>query len=127
MYFWGMDNDFLHKINLDALSKETRLSEEEIAKLAGISDPKNLGKWGQGKPNGSRPNYNAFVRLLQNGATVETLFGVEYKGRSVSAEVSENPDFQAGVVKALAGMNFRGIIREEVEQAIAEMKAKGKL
>ena len=111
-----MDNDFLHKINLDALSKETRLSEEEIAKLAGISDPKNLGKWGQGKPNGSRPNYNAFVRLLQNGATVETLFGV-----------ANDPNFQAGMDKAYADMKARGLIREEVVQVIADMKAKGQL
>ena len=122
-----MDNDFLHKINLDTLSKETRLSEEEIAKLAGISDPKNLGKWGQGKPNGSRPNYNAFVRLLQKGATVETLFGVEYRGRSVPDEVSENPEFLAGVEHALSDMKARGLIREEVVQVIADMKAKGQL
>lgn len=73
-----MGNDFLHKINISELSKEMGLTTEEIANLAGISDPKNLGKWGQGKPNGSRPNYNAFVKLLQNGATVETLFGVNY-------------------------------------------------
>jgi transcriptional regulator with XRE-family HTH domain len=73
-----MENDFLHKINIDSLSRETNLSVEEIANLAGISDAKNIGKWAQGKPNGSRPNYNAFVRLFQNGATVETLFGVEY-------------------------------------------------
>lgn len=127
MYFWGMDNDFLHKINLDALSKETRLSEEEIAKLAGISDPKNLGKWGQGKPNGSRPNYNAFVRLLQNGATVETLFGVEYRGTAIPPEVANDPNFQAGMDKAYADMKARGLIREEVVQVIADMKAKGQL
>lgn len=77
--------------------------------------------------NGTRPPYNAVIRLLEKGDTVETLFGVEYKGRYVPAEVSENPDFQAGVVKALADKKARGIILEEVEQAIAEMKAKGDL
>ena len=106
-----MDNDYLHKINLESLSRETRLSEEQIAKLAGISDPKNLGKWGQGKPNGSRPNYNAFVRLLEKGASVETLFGVQYKGASVSPEAASD----------------QNQIREEVVRVIAEMKAKGEL
>lgn len=122
-----MDNDFLHKINLDALAKETRLSEEEIAKLAGISDPKNLGKWAQGKPNGSRPNYNAFVRLLRNGATVETLFGVKYMPESIPAEVANDPNFKAGMDKAYSEMKARGYIQEEVAKAIAEMKAKGEL
>ena len=39
-----MVNDFLHKINLDTLKKETNMSLAEIAELAGIRDPKNLGK-----------------------------------------------------------------------------------
>ena len=30
------------------------------------------------RPNGSRPNYNAIVRLLRAGATTRTLFGVDY-------------------------------------------------
>ncbi|WP_295099310.1 hypothetical protein [uncultured Fibrobacter sp.] len=99
---------------------------KELASLAGIG-PKVIYKWQYMHKDSSRPDYNAVVRLLEKGATVETLFGVEYRGRSVPAEVSENPDFQAGVVKALADKKSRGIIREEVEQAIAEMKAKGQL
>lgn len=43
------------------------------------------------------------------------------------ASLAENPEFLAGVEKALADMKARGIIREEVEQAIADMKAKGQL
>ena len=58
---------------------------------------------------------------------METLFGVEYKGRSVHAEGSENQEFQVCVVKALSDKKSRVIIREEVEQAISDMKAKGQL
>lgn len=98
-----MVNDFLHKINLDALKKETNMSLAEIAELAGIRDPKNLGKWMQEKnKGGSRPNYNAVVKLFEKGATVETLFGVDYKGKtkegqSVPREFLDNPEFQEGV------------------------------
>lgn len=102
IYFQGMDNDFLHKIDLKALSIETGLSLEEIAKLAGINDPKNLSKWKQGKPDGSRPKYNAIIRLLNNGATTKTLFGVDspvnkIKPQSPPLEFVNSPEFQEGV------------------------------
>ena len=71
------EEELLHNIDLEALEKETNLSLDEIAALSRIKDPKNLGKWSQGKPNGSRPNYNAIVRLLRAGATTKTLFGVD--------------------------------------------------
>lgn len=123
-----MDNDFLHKIDLETLKKEVGLSIEEIGNLAQLKNPKGVYNWSKDKANnGTRPPYNAVIRLLQKGATVETLFGVEYKGRSVPAEVAGNPEFLAGVEHALSDMKARGIIREEVEQAIADMKAKGQL
>ena len=123
-----MDNDFLHKVDLETLKKEVGLSIEEIGNLAQLKNPKGVYNWSKDKANnGTRPPYNAVIRLLQKGATVETLFGVEYKGRSVPAEVAGNPEFLAGVEHALSDMKARGIIREEVEQAIADMKAKGQL
>lgn len=123
-----MDNDFLHKIDLETLKKEVGLSIEEIGNLAQLKNPKGVYNWSKDKANnGTRPPYNAVIRLLQKGATVETLFGVEYRGRSVPAEVAGNPEFLAGVEHALTDMKARGIIREEVEQAIADMKAKGQL
>ena len=101
-----MDNDFLHKIDLKALSVETGLSLEEIAKLVGINDPKNLSKWKQGKPDGSRPKYNAIIRLLKNGATVKTLFGVDCSEEKkvypdIPPEFMESPEFQKGVKLAV--------------------------
>ena len=123
-----MDNDFLHKVDLETLKKEVGLSIEEIGNLAQLKNPKGVYNWSKDKANnGTRPPYNAVIRLLQKGATVETLFGVEYKGRSVPAEVAGNPEFLAGVEHALSDMKARGLIREEVEQAIADMKAKGQL
>lgn len=123
-----MDNDFLHKIDLETLKKEVGLSIEEIGNLAQLKNPKGVYNWSKDKANnGTRPPYNAVIRLLQKGATVETLFGVEYRGRSVPAEVAGNPEFLAGMEHALTDMKARGIIREEVEQAIADMKAKGQL
>lgn len=123
-----MDNDFLHKVDLETLKKEVGLSIEEIGNLAQLKNPKGVYNWSKDKDNnGTRPPYNAVIRLLEKGPTVETLFGVEYKGRSVHSEVSENPEFQVCVVKALSDKKSRGIIREDVEQAIAEMKAKGQI
>lgn len=111
-----MDNEFLHKINLDALKKETNLSPDEIASLSGITDSKNLGKWSQDKERGgSRPNYNALVKLLEKGATTKTLFGVEQHpiGGGVMEippyleKILNHPEFIAGLdaaYKAEAGM-----------------------
>ena len=120
------ENKFLQKVNLDALQKETGMSLEELADLAEIG-PKVIYKWRYMHKDSSRPSYNAVVRLLQKGATVETLFGVEYKGRSIPPEIAKDPEFIAGVEKAFADMKARGLIQEEVAKAIAEMKAKGQL
>ena len=120
-----MENKFLHKVNLDSLQKETGMDLKELASLAGIG-PKVIYKWQYIHKDSSRPDYNAVVRLLEKGATVETLFGVEYR-RTVPAEVAGNPDFLASVERALSNVKARGIIRVEVEQAIADMKAKGQL
>lgn len=92
------EEELLHNIDLEALEKETNLSLDEIAALSRIKDPKNLGKWSQGKPNGSRPNYNAIVRLLRAGATTKTLFGVDsaatHQPALESAENREPIDYQ---------------------------------
>lgn len=123
-----MENDFLHKISVEKLSKELNLSVDEIAVLAGIKHSKNLGKWAQSKPDGSRPNYNALINLLRAGASVETLFGVDYKGPAkpsvngdqIQPEIDkihidyQDPKFQELVEKALIRIEERkkqGIIK----------------
>ena len=127
LYFSNVENEFLHKVNLDSLQKETGLSLQGIADLAEVS-VQTVYRWAWDKARqGNRPSYNAFVRLFEKGASVKSLFGVERKEQSVPAEVAGNPEFLAGVEHALSDKKSRGIIREEVEQAIAEMKAKGQL
>ena len=97
-----MDNEFLHKINVSKVLEETGLDIFGLSKLIDV-DSQSIYRWAWDKnKNGNRPKYNAIVRLLQNGATVETLFGVDYKGKikegqSVPREFLDNPDFLAGV------------------------------
>ena len=74
----GLDNKYLQKVNLEALQKETGMNLVELAKLAEIG-PKVIYKWAYMHKDSSRPSYNAIVRLLEKGASVETLFGVEYR------------------------------------------------
>ena len=107
-----MENEFLHKINVDAIVKETNLTLDEIARLAGITEARNLGKWSQDKSKcGSRPNYNAIVRLMEKRATAETLLGVssgvtppQQTAKNISA--AELARFFADVAKGLEnGLN----------------------
>lgn len=68
----------MHKINLDDLKKETGLSIEGIGELAQMKNPKGVYNWSKDQSNhGTRPSYNAIVRLLGKGATPKTLFGVD--------------------------------------------------
>ena len=71
---------FLGKVNLNNLKKELGFKKvEDIGSFVKLSNPKNAYNWGKEKDNhGTRPSYNAIVQMLQNGATVESLFGVEY-------------------------------------------------
>ena len=101
------EEELLHNIDLEALEKETNLSLDEIAALSRIKDPKNLGKWSQGKPNGSRPNYNAIVRLLRAGATTKTLFGVDAATHQSAPEpvsAAPSPEFLKAHPELLEGM-----------------------
>ena len=75
-----MEKDFLHKISLESLQKELGMSIEDIGKYVNLKNPKGVYKWSKDSEDyGTRPSYNALIRLLQKGATVETLFGVEYE------------------------------------------------
>lgn len=126
-----MKGDFLHKIDIDKLSKETGLSLDEIASLADIKESRNLGKWNQDKSGGSRPNFNAIVRLLEKGATVETLFGVDYKPNklvqnsapSIPPELSNDPDFQKGLQQSIDA-KVSATVKTELEKIL---KSKGLL
>ena len=88
-----MDNEFLHRINIEALKKELNLDVPSIAKLAGISE-NGVYKWAWPKEsNGARPSFNAVIKLLQAGASCETLFGVNYKTQLPEAAIVPSQDF----------------------------------
>lgn len=98
------ENKYLQKVNLNALKKETGMSLEELAALADIG-PKVIYKWQYMHKDSSRPSYDAFVKLFQAGASVETLFGVEYKaGIKVVEKPASEDQVEAAVKKVLAGL-----------------------
>lgn len=112
-----MDDDFLHKISIDAIVNDTGLTVDEVAKLSGIKEARNLGKWKQSKPNGSRPNYNALVHLLRHGATVETLFGVDYKKihqefvvPPSTQDILNSPEFHKRVMELIQEWRSKGMV-----------------
>lgn len=76
LYFINVENEFLHKVNLESLQKETGLSMQGIADLAEVC-VQTVYRWAWDKSRqGNRPSYNAVVRLLEKGASTMTLFGV---------------------------------------------------
>ena len=109
--------DFLHKINLEALKKELGMdSAESIGSFVKMKNPKGVYNWAKPQSNhGTRPVYDAAIRLLRAGATVETLFGVDYKPKQTAPSVP-SPDFIAAHPDLLEGLQ---------EQFIAGLKKKG--
>ena len=137
--FTNMDeseNKFLHKINLETLKKETGKTIEEIAKLVGIG-PKVVYKWQYMHKDGSRPDFNAVVKLLQAGASTETLFGVSSKPQQSASVlppefVKVNPEFVEGFREQLMedlmkkGLvpkeQVKDIVRQEIERLLPSTK-----
>lgn len=98
------ENKYLQKVNLKVLQKETGMNLEELAKLAGIG-PKVIYKWAYLHKDSSRPDYNTFVRLFEAGASVETLFGVEYKaGVKIVEKPTSEDQVEAVVKRVLSGL-----------------------
>lgn len=131
-----LENKFLHSINLDALKKETGMTIEEIAKLAGIG-PKVVYKWQYMHKDGSRPDFNAIIKLLQAGASTETLFGVSSKPQQPASVlppefVKANPEVVEGFREQLMedlmkkGLvpeeKVKEIVRQEIERLLPSAK-----
>lgn len=121
--------DFLHCVNLENLKKEVSLDLRGIAEVVEMKNWKGLYKWSKSQlDDGTRPSYNALIKLLQAGATVETLFGVEYKGPvkppvlggQLPPELASNPEFTAGQQRA-----FKDIESKIEARITAKLKAKG--
>lgn len=141
-YMSEQENKFLHSVNLDALKKETGKTIEEIAKLVGIG-PKVVYKWQYMHKDGSRPDFNAVVKLLQAGASTETLFGVDYAATHKTApepvSAAPSPEFLKAHPELLEGMReqlvedlmkkdlvpkdqVKDIVRQEIERLLPSTK-----
>ena len=111
--------EFLHSVNMDQLVKELNLdSVEAVGAFVGLKNPKGAYYWAKDKVGcGTRPSYNAIIKMLNNGATVETLFGVEYKKMHQefvvppsTQEIFDFPEFQIGMKKAIEKLKKDGLI-----------------
>lgn len=111
--------EFLHNINLDKLAKELDLDGvEAIGAFVGLKNPKGAYYWAKDKSGGgTRPSFNAVVKMLIHGATVETLFGVEYKKMhqefivpTSTQDIFDSPDFQIRMKKAIEKLKNDGLL-----------------
>ena len=98
-----MVDKFLHKIDLGALQKEVGKTIDEIGALIEMKNPKGIYNWAKGQDNhGTRPSYNALIRLLLAGATTKTLFGVDSPVNKINpqgppSDFVSDPKFHEGV------------------------------
>lgn len=103
-----MDNDFLQKVNLEELKNELHTDLEGVAKIADVST-QTVYKWNRDKNKGGcRPTFDAVVNLLRSGASVESLFGVEYKAATKCVEVPvklSDQEIIDGLQRALAALS----------------------
>lgn len=132
-----MENKFLHRINVEALKKELKMDVPSIAKLAGISE-NGVYKWAWAKEShGARPPFNAIIKLLQAGASTETLFGVSSKPQQSASVlppefVKANPEVIEGFREQLLedlmkkGLvpkeQVKDIVRQEIERLLPSAK-----
>lgn len=138
--FGIVDDDFLQKVNLDALQKETGLDIEGIGTFVQMKNPRGVYKWAKNKndESGTRPSYNAIVRLLQKGATTKTLFGVDAATHQPAPEpvsaapspefLKAHPELLEGMREQLLEMGF--VSKDQIEDLIRqtiERKSGGKV
>lgn len=120
-YMDGLDNNYLQKVDLKALQRETGMNLVELAKLAEIG-PKVIYKWSYMHKDSSRPDYNAIVRLIEHGASVETLFGVDYAKTHDLAKTAPET-----FIEGLKGSDPEAELNKIVERKVLEMKSKGEI
>lgn len=98
---------YLRPVDLKRLSEDTGLDYNAICNLVGIKNVNNLYKWQNMSMNkGGRPKYNAIVKLIEAGASVEALFGVEYAPGKNTGAVKTEDDLLNVVKKALSDLGY---------------------
>jgi len=112
--------EFLGKVDFFNLKKELGMKNvEDIGSFVKLSNPKNAYNWDKDKENhGTRPSYNAIVQMLKSGASVESLFGVEYNrmesktNDDIDEKAYNSPEFKRGVAKAIEELKKMGVIKD---------------
>ena len=95
--------------------------------MAGLSslldiEVQTINRWEKDKAhNGNRPVYNAIAKMFKEGATVETLFGVEYAEMHSLKNIAP-PEFLEGLKGA---KDPESALNALVERKILEMKERG--
>lgn len=98
---------FCHNIDLERLKLETGKTIEDLAVIANLKNPRCIYAWAKsGYENGTRPSYNALASLLKAGASVETLFGVEYSPSRAGESAMRADDLKSLVLKALQELGY---------------------
>lgn len=94
--------EFLHCIDIGQLLRELNLDLESLCDWLGL-DSQTVNRWSKTKEkNGNRPKFNAIVRMLRNGATTKTLFGIDTSSVQKSSATDEcNNELLAVVSKRI--------------------------
>lgn len=103
--------EFLHVIDVGKVSNETGLSVAEMSDLLHV-DVQSINRWSCSKAkSGNRPKYNSIIKLLRHGATVETLFGVDYAKihdyvvENSGTNLLDSPEFRRRLMTLIHEMN----------------------
>ena len=116
--------DFNHFMN------RKKLKQKDAASLIGVSSGL-VGMWASNK---AVPSYEKIVKLIDNGATAEELFGKECADRllqnsvglppQLPPEIANDPDFLAGHNQALEDIEAKIAARVKNE-VLSDLKSKG--
>lgn len=100
-----MENE-LYPINVDILLVEIGKTLEELGAILGMKNCNAIYKWKYPKSRGgNRPGYTTIRTLLEMGATIHTLFGLDVKNDTT---VGVGSEFEAGVREVVEKMKKEG-------------------
>ena len=111
--------------------KRIRVTQYQLAELLGC-DQSLVAAWERGK----FPTYEKICKLVELGITIQELLGDEIANRLISNSsipfekrpaLFDDKEFGGGVAEQLDEMKIRGIIKNEVQKELQDMKQKGLL
>lgn len=111
--------------------KRIRVTQYQLADMLDC-DQSLVAAWERGK----FPTYEKICKLIELGITVQELLGDELANRllansSISFEkrpaIFDDADFKRGVSQQLDELKLRGIVKQEVQNELLDLKKKGLL